>query len=168
MPPRIARGRPPAPPLLGPFAQYSPYAWLLPEELWNKPKRTFAYSVEFVTPNQLVATGTRTRGQGVDRDSMFACVAVAATVTNVDNTTFIDSPAILVQITTGTSTNWFEPAAHFLNVFGRGAVGDGRINYLELPRLIDPGANISVTLENLDATARHVRLAFRGFRVYGM
>lgn len=159
------RGAPPAPPSA--FPQFSPYAWLLPPALWHREKRQYIYSVEFVTPNQLTASGTRTRTVGVDRDSYFAAVDVYAVVTNTDNTTFIDTPAIMVQMTdAGRSIGLQDKAVHFLNLFNRGSSGDGRGWNIELPRLFDPGSTISVTLENLEATARHVRLSFRGFRVY--
>jgi hypothetical protein len=131
-------------------------------------KRWFSYGVDFVTPNQLPASGTLTQAKGVDRDSAFIIMSLAGVVTNTDNTTYIDSPSILIQVTVGTALQLFDPPAHWLNVFGRGAVGDGRIQPLEWPREADPGATLTVTLQNLDATARHVRIIFRGIRVYGV
>lgn len=154
-------------PALGPFAQYSPYAWMLPQELWAKPKRLYYYTVEWVTPNQLAASSTATRTVNIDRDAHFAGIVWSAVVTNVDNTTFIDQPAILVEISDGGSgAQIMDKAVHFLNLFGRGAVGDGRFTTLVLPRLWNPGGTIAVTLQNLDATARHIRLTVHGFKVY--
>lgn len=160
-------GSSPAPPYLGPFAQYSPYAWMLPQHLWAREKRWFVYNIEFVTPSELVASASRTRTVGINRDSFFAVVSLACTVTNTDNTTFIDTPAILVSITdAGSGAVYMNTAVHFANLFSRGSTGDGKRNYIELPRLVDPGSTISCTMENQDATARHVRLAFNGFRIY--
>ena len=160
-------GSSPAPPYLGPFAQFSPYAWMLPPQLWNKEKRWFIYSIEWVTPNELTASGTITRTVGINRDSYFAIVSVACTVTNVDNTTFIDTPAILVSMQdAGAGALYQNVAVPFINLFSRGSSGDGKHNIVTLPRLVDPGSTVSVTLENQDVTARHVRLAFDGFRVY--
>lgn len=157
---------PPAPPLA--FPQFSPYAWLLPPALWGLEKQPYVYSVEFVTPNQLpVAPASRTQTVGVDRDSYFAAITCAAVVTNTDNVTFVDTPSIMVEIQdAGRSIGLQDKAVHFLNYFNRGSSGDGRGWHVELPRLFGPGATIAVTLENLEATARHVRISFRGFRVY--
>ena len=160
-------GSSPAPPYLGPFAQFSPYAWMLPQNLWAREKRWFIYNINFVTPNQLVASDTRTQTVGINRDSYFAVVSISATVTNTDNTTFIDTPAILVTFTdTGSGALFMNTPTHFANLFSRGSTGDGKRNYLELPRLVDPGSTIASTLENQDATARHVRIALSGFRIY--
>lgn len=155
------------PPFQGPFPQYSPYAWLLPPELQHRPKRNFTYVIEFVTPNQLPATSTRSRTFGVNRDSAFFAIAISAVVTNTDNTTFIDTPALLVLIKdSGAGVDFMDNPVHFLNLFGRGSSGDGRFNFLTLPRHIDPGGTVAAQIENLEATARHIRLAFHGIRVY--
>ena len=165
---RLPGAAPPLP-ILGPFAAYSPYAWMLPQDLWDKIKRWYTYTVEFVTPNQLIASGTRTQTVGIERDSHFAPITLVGVVTNVDNTTYIDPAGILVTIKdSGSGLDMMDRPVHWLNLFGRGSVGDGRIIPVELPRVIAPGSTISVTLTNLEVTARHVRISFRGFRIYGM
>lgn len=171
--PGSGRGAGPAPlPALGPFAQYSPYAWMLDPLLWHLPKRWFIYTVDFVDANGLAVAGaagaTRTRPLSVSNDAAFCPIYQSATVTNVDNTTFVDSPAILVNIVdTGATYQFMDAATTFLNVFGRGGVGDGRLQPVPLPPYLKPGTTVSYTLQNLDATARHVRLAVHGFKVVG-
>ena len=153
---------------MGPLSIYGPYAWLIPEEFWAKPKRDFTYSVEFVTPNQLAASASRTQTVGINRDSHFVAIRMVATVTNTDNTTFVDTPAILVNVKdSGSGFDLMDKPVPFISLFHRGSSGDGKERYLTLPRIFDPGSTISVTLENQDATARHVRIAFDGFRVWG-
>jgi hypothetical protein len=140
---------------------------MLPQNLWAREKRWFIYNIEFVTPNQLVASASRTRTVGINRDSYFAVVSIACTVTDTDNTTFVDTPAILVTLTdSGSGAVFMNTPVHFANLFSRGSTGDGKRNYVELPRLIDPGSTLACTLDNQDATARHVRIALNGFRIY--
>ena len=163
---------PPPLPALGPFAQYSPYAWLLDPALWALPKRWFIYTVDFVDANNLAVAGaagaTRTRPMAISNDAGFVPVYGVATVTNTDNVTFVDSPAILVQINdTGATYQFMDAATAFLNVWGRGAVGDGRFSPVSLPPYLKPATTLTFTLQNLDATARHVRLAYHGFKVVG-
>lgn len=162
-------GQPDQAPFTGPFARFSPYAWLLPPELWGKLKRWFIYGIDHVTPNQMPASASVTNTVGINRDAHFCVVGMAATVTNVDNTTLVDAPSFtLTMKDSGSGSDLMDKAQHFLNIFNRGSAGDGKTHYLELPRLFDPGAVISMTLNNLDATARHVRVSFVGFKVFGL
>jgi hypothetical protein len=128
--------------------------------------------VDWVTPNQLPATGGTnvTRTFNVERDSTFACINISVQVTNTDNVTFVASPSILVSAReAGSGLELFSSPVPMLNLFNAagGAAADKNLNYLALPRIFSPAATVSITLENLDATARHIRMSWIGFRVYG-
>lgn len=157
----------PRAPALYPLQAFGPYAWLLPEEMWPKTKRFFIYEIDFVTPNQLPASGRATQSVGINRDSYFVAVSIAAYVTNTDNTTVVDQPNILVTIRDAASGfDLMDRPVPFANLFNRGGAGDGKQRFLDLPRIFDPGSTVSATLENFDATARHVRISLIGFRVW--
>jgi hypothetical protein len=52
---------------------------------------------------------------------------------------------------------------HIDNWFGTAA----QPAYWDSPKILSPNETLTVILQNLSATARHVRLAFRGFKVFG-
>lgn len=169
----VARGEA-IPPVLGPFARYSPYAWMLPQELWGRPKQEAMYTIEFITPVQLVAAGgapnPRTLTVGIERGAAFAVIEMMATVYNVDNTTLVPLPSIMVQVRdVGSKLDFFDVPVHFLSCFNVGQGGGNSGGYTRqfaLPKIVDPGGTIAVQLENFDAVARHVRVTFHGFRVW--
>ncbi len=166
--------RPMQPGMPGPpmqvFSAYGPYAWLLPEELWVKPKRFYVYTTSFVGVGaDIPANGSRTRTIAINRDSVFALISVSGTVTDTTDATTVDAPALLVQVVdAGSGLELTQEPVHWLDFFGRASAGDAHYRYLELPRLVDPGSTIRITISNLTATARHARIAFHGFRIYGV
>lgn len=156
-------------PFMNPVAQYSPYAWMLPPELWPKLKRFYIYQLDFLTAagKQLPASGTAENTRGIDRDSYFACVQMAGRVTNSDDITVVNDPNILVELKIGGGqSDMMSSPVPYTSLFGNGGQAENKHHTLALPRVFDPGTTIAGKLQNLDAVIRHVRLSFIGFRVY--
>jgi len=55
---------------------------------------------------------------------------------------------------------------HLHNVFGRGTVDGMGYKPLPYPRFVSGGSTVSARLQNLEATARRIWLAFLGVQIF--
>lgn len=132
----------------------------LPAGLRERARDFFAYTIDFIP---LAATTTTTQDVNIQSDSDFVIGAAVATVTDTANTTRLAFVPQLVQLFSAASgRNLFSGATHFENIFGTAQ----EPAIWPIPKLLAAGSTFSAQLQNLEATARNVRLAFLGFKIF--
>jgi hypothetical protein len=133
---------------------------LLPRSVRGKAKRSFTYGVDFLP---LPATSTLQLPITVQNDSDFYIIDAVAVVTDVLNTTRLTFVPQLVQLFDSSSgRTLFNTPAHFHSVFGTVELP----GWFSMPTLLVRSSTLTVQLQNLEATARNVRVDFRGFKVF--
>lgn len=139
----------------------NPFLGLLPRAMWAKAKDFFAYVVEFLP---LGAGATATLPVQIQADSDFLLVEAVAVTTLADNATFVANVPTLVQINdSGSGRNLFSSPVHYNNLFGTAQLP----GIVPFPKVLRASATLSTTLTGLDATARNIRIAYTGFKVFG-
>jgi len=133
---------------------------MLPPMMRDTIKQYYAYTADFLP---LQASLPATVPFTVEASTDFVVVALTAIVTDVANTTFLGNVPETVQIVdASTGMAWFNGinGTHFNNVFG-----DAQQPYfMPLPYYLRANSTVNVTLTNLEAVARNVRVAFHGFK----
>lgn len=146
-------------PLLNPF-------WgMLPRRLWASTKDFFVYTANFITADgtQLPLSGSRDVQTQIQNDSHFIIMAGVRTVFNTDDTTAIANPPITVQIQdSGSGRSLLSSFTQIENLFGTAQLPA----YWPYPKIIKRSSTLTTQLVNLAATARHVRIAYLGFKVW--
>lgn len=138
----------------------APFLGWLPRKLWRRAKDFFVYSAEFIP---LALSATATFETAIQADSDFLCVAVSRLVTAVDNTTFIANvPQLVTIFDAGSGRNLMDRAIHIDNIMGTGQLP----SYWPMPKIFRANSTITTTVQNLEATARNVRIAYLGFKVF--
>lgn len=135
----------------------------LPPHLADKEKLPFGYTLNFTGANVLAASGTVQLAVNVSSDADFVLMGQSGVVTSTDNATRLAYVPETVQINYGGSgRNFFDNATMFNNAFG-----DAELPFLwPAPIHLKGGGSLLVTLTNLEATARNVRLLFFGWKVF--
>jgi len=132
----------------------------LPPLMRDTIKQYYAYTAEFLP---LTASLTATVPFTVEASTDFIVTHLTGIVTDVGNTTFLSSVPQTVQIVdASTGMAWFNGinGTHFNNVFG-----DAQLpGFMALPYYLRANSTVNVTLVNLEAVNRNVRLAFHGFK----
>lgn len=135
----------------------------------------FTYTTSFVTPNQLAASGTSTQSFLVQNDSAFVICKTTFTIADVNN----DAVANLQPFGSGGASLIVAVLASITDSGSGRALSDSGVpidswfgtaqfpRIWPIPKIVDPASNVSTTLQNLDATAYHVRLAYHGYKVFG-
>jgi hypothetical protein len=142
------------------MAPPSPWMQILPRELWRKRKDGFVFHLDF-TP--LAASGTSTLPVNISADADFVIIYGTRIVTDVANTAFVANVPELVSITdTGAGRGLSSSAIHVDEWFGTAQLPA----YWAYPKFLRANSSLSVTLQNLEAVARNVRLSFHGFKVF--
>jgi hypothetical protein len=142
------------------------------KNFWLDP---FIFSTNFVTPNQLAASATATLNFIVQNDSAFAICKSSYIITTTANAFSAELQPFGTGLTTGGV-----PILATLTDSGSGRslsdnpvaidswFGTGMRPYLwPIPKILDPNSTFSTTLQNLVATAWHVRLAYHGYKIFG-
>lgn len=136
------------------------YRELLSGKVRGRATDFFAYSAQFIP---LGAGATASSNIVVQNDSDF--LIVAGTLASRDTGTGAiqtDTP-FLVQLTdSGSGRNLFDAAQDAANIFGTAQ----RPAWWTLPKFIKGGSTLVVSLQNLVATARNVRVSFWGVKVF--
>lgn len=133
---------------------------MLPPLMRDTIKQYFAYTVDFLP---LVLSAAATQPFTVDAQNDFICTHLTGIVTDVANTTLLQFVPETVQIVdASTGQAWFSGinGTHFNNVFGD-AQNPG---FLALPYYLRANSTANISLVNLEAVARNVRLVFHGFK----
>lgn len=139
---------------------------------WLDP---FTYTVNFVTPNQLAASTTATLQFLTQNDSAFAICKTTFTALSTANAAIANLQpygsggassvvGILAAMSdSGAGRSLMDNPVPIDAMFGTGMFP----RIWPIPKILDPASNFSVTLQNLDATAYHVRLGFHGYKIFG-
>ena len=142
----------------GPFTDT--YRELLAQKIRGRAVDFFVYSQQLVP---LGASAMATAEIQIQNDSDF--IIVAGTLASRDTGTGAiqtDTP-FLVQITNGGSgRNLFDRAQDAANIFGTAQ----RPAWWSVPKFLQGGSTLQVSFQNIIATARNVRFAFWGLKIF--
>jgi hypothetical protein len=120
----------------------------------------FAYGTDF---EPLAASATTTRSIQINSDSAFMVLSATMVETDTANTTFLANRPLLVSLSTGgAALNLSNTPIHADNWFGTAE----EPKYWDVPKVLLPNTTFNVQLQNLEATARNVRVAFHGFKLF--
>lgn len=138
----------------------APFLGWLPRKLWRRAKDFFVYSAEFLP---LPASETATFETAIQADSDFLAVAVTRVVTDVANLVFsVDVPELVTIFDAGSGRNLMDRAIHIDNLMGTARLP----SYWPMPKIFRANSTITTTVQNLEAVARNVRIAYLGFKVF--
>jgi len=139
---------------------------------WLDP---FTYTINFVTPNQLAASATSTLQFLVQNDSAFAICKTTLTALSTANAAIANlqpygsggvSSVVGVLVTladAGSGRALMDSAVPIDSLFGTGMFP----RIWPIPKILDPNSQFTAQLQNLDATAYHIRLGFHGYKIFG-
>lgn len=143
----------------------NPFLYTLPEELWDKQKDFFGYTATFTGANVLPASASATVSTSIQSDSAFIIVGASLLASDITDAAALGYVPQTVQISDQASgRTFFDAPTAVMNVFGSGA----QPAYWAMPKLVMPASTISTTLNNLEATARNVRITYWGFKVFNV
>jgi hypothetical protein len=136
------------------------YPFWFPEEAKNLAMDYFVYGVDF---EPLVASTTTTRAIQINSDSAFMILSAVLVETDTGNTTFLANRPLLATLQTGgAALSLSNTPIHADNWFGTAQ----EPKYWDVPKTLLPNTTFNVTLQNLEATSRNVRVAFHGFKLF--
>lgn len=146
----------PALPLLNPFL-----GWL-PAKYWRRAKTAYVYEAPtIVTVSGAAASVNLT----FDSDSDFLCIYQTRVLMAADLVTPVPTAHFTVNIVdSSTGRALSNQPIHLDNFFG--VIGNMKEGPLAYPRLINPATVWTITVTDLDATVRNLRLAFHGFKIF--
>ena len=141
----------------------NPLLGIIPGEIQNKPKQWFVYTPP-TTPQTIAASQQNFSFPiQIQNDSYFVLMALTGIVTLVDNVTVQDPAPLTLQVNdSGSGANWFFGPTQWSSLVGTGKE-PGVTNF---PRIINPAATLTVSVNNLVATAFQFGLQFCGFKIY--
>ena len=140
----------------------NPFLGLLPEEMWDKQKDYFVYIAEFLP--LLASANAQVTQISIQSDSHFLVELITGVVTDTTNATFLANVPELVTLSdSGSGRQFMSGPVHWNNLLGTAQLP----GVLPFPKIVNAGSTINVTLTNLEATARNVRIALIGFKVFG-
>lgn len=120
----------------------------------------FVYGTDF-TPLALSATASN--NIAISGDADFCILSAVLVETDTGNTTFLAASPILFMLTdTGSGRDLANTPVHADNWFGTAQ----EPKYWDVPKIIRRNSTFRVTAQNLEATARNVRVAFHGFKIF--
>lgn len=140
----------------------NPFFGLLPQELWNKAKDFFIYSVEWT---ELAASETETQDIAIESDSDFLIVAAncVAYASDAPETAVPQKPFLVTIFDNGSGRRLMNRATHLDNFIGTGQLP----GYWPFPKLVPRASTVSTTLANLDTqNAYVVKLSYLGFKIF--
>jgi hypothetical protein len=171
MPPSTRGNIPPS----MPWPSITAYMALLPEPLLSAPKDFFIYTVPFGIGGLGASLGA-------------SAVAAQASVQLQDDSAFLIVSGSRAYLTTADAAIAGDQALALISVtdsgsgrllVGAGAQTGGSQCYIEswfgtgknpaywpYPKIVKPNATLTVSLTNLEATARHYEIAFIGFKIF--
>ena len=120
----------------------------------------FIYGSDFLP---LPLSASLTQNINIDGGSAFYICETQLVETDVLDTTFLaQRPLLCSVLDTGSGRILSNIAIHVDNWWGTAQ----RPFKWPVPKLVAPNSTLQVTLQNLEATARNVRTAFAGFKIF--
>ena len=148
----------PAQPWNGPIAPPWGVLSLLPPQFADWYKNYYAYATSFIP---LALSASATNNIAIQNDAYFILLAATMVETDTGNTTLLTYRPLTVQIfDSSASSNLFTQPVMADEFFGDAQ----QPGFLAYPYIFQPGGNIAVTLVNLEAVNRNVRLTLHGFK----
>lgn len=136
------------------------YPFWFPPEARHLALDYFVYGTDF---DELGASATTTRAIQINSDSAFLILSATMVETDTADTIFLANRPILVTLQTGgAALSLSNTPIHADNWFGTAE----EPKYWDMPKILLPNTTFNVTLQNLEATARVVRVAFHGFKLF--
>lgn len=156
----------------------------------------FVFTIDFVTPDQLAASATLAKSFNVQADSAFAICSTTftfMTTSDVAVQTITSSgtgadaghpiqfypsvhgqpfgsgdgiaaiPILCLQTDSGSARALMNNPVPLDSLYGSGQFP----SIWSVPKILNPNANFQVQLQNLSATAYHIRLAHKGYKIFG-
>jgi hypothetical protein len=140
------------------------YPWWYPDKAKGKAIDYFVYGTDFLPLGAAgAATATIQNNINISGDSAFVVLSAVIVETDTANTTFLAMQPILFDLLDqGSGRKLSNIPQHSDNWFGTAQLP----KYWDIPKIIAPNSTFSVTATNLEATARNVRVAFHGFKIF--
>lgn len=136
------------------------YPFWFPEGARNLAMDYFVYGTDFAP---IAASATETRNIAINSDSAFLVLSATMVETDTGNTTFFPNRPLLAQLSTGgAQLNLASTPIHADNWFGTAE----EPKYWDVPKTLLPNTTLVVQLQNLEAVARNIRVAFHGFKIF--
>ena len=120
----------------------------------------FVYATDFLP---LGASATTRNNIAINGDADFFILSAVLVETYENNTTFMpNSPILFTLVDQGSGRELSNQAIHADNWFGTAQ----EPKYWDVPKVLRRNSVFAVQAQNLEATARNVRVAFHGFKVF--
>ena len=148
------------------LATMDPVVSFLPVRYHKYQRDYFCYSVEYNT--LAVSANNQADAFTVQNDSDFLVLSIShLATTDATGATELDYTPFLIRISDNASgAQWFDGLQHICNVSGRMAdTGWGPFK-LPYPRFVEGGAQVTVELSNMEATARRVWISLHGVKIF--
>jgi len=137
------------------------YPWWYPKEARGLQIDYFVIGTDF-TP--LAASATTGNPVQITGESAFCALSGVLVETDTANTTFLAQRPLLADIRdSGSNRLLSNTPIHVDNWYGTAELP----KYWDVPKIFAPAGTVVFTLQNLEATARNVRLALHGFKIFG-
>jgi hypothetical protein len=148
-------------PIIAQQAPVSGLLALLPPRVRDDVRSFYIYNADFVGATVLAASATRTTNVTIQADADFIVMFAMAIVTDVTDLAFVTSvPQLVMLKDTASGSFLMQSPTHFNLVYGD-AQNPGIFSQ---PYYLRASSTLQVQHQNLEATARNVRIAFAGFR----
>ncbi len=136
------------------------YPFWFPIKARNNALDFFTYGTDF---DPLGVSATTTRAIQINSDSAFLILSATMVETDTTNAIFLANRPLLVSLATGgAALSLSNQPIHADNWFGTAE----EPKYWDVPKVLLPNTTFNVTIQNLEAVARNVRVAFHGFKIY--
>lgn len=136
------------------------YPWWFPDGAKGKAIDYFVYATDF-TP--LALSATVQNNITISGDAAFVILSAVLLESDTANTTFLAIPPLKVKLTdTGAGRLLSNIAINAPNWFGTAQ----EPKYWDIPKIIAPNSTLAVEVQNLEATARNIEVAFHGFKIF--
>lgn len=136
------------------------YPWWYPDAAKGLQIDYFVYGTDFVA---LGGNATLANQIAIGGDAAFLILSAVLVETDTGNTSFLAQSPLLFQLTDGGSGRSLSNVPiHANNWFGTAQ----EPKYWDVPKILAPNTAFSVQVANLEATARTVRVAFHGFKIF--
>ncbi len=137
------------------------YPFWFPKGARNLAIDYFVYGTDFVP---LGASADVTNNINIQGDSAFCILSAVLVETDTTNLIFLAQAPVQAALSdTGSGRQLSNQLIHCSNWFGTAQ----EPKYWDVPKILAPNATFSVRLVNLEATARNLRVAFHGFKIFG-
>lgn len=136
------------------------FPWWYPKAARGLQIDYFVYGTDFLP---LLAGATTANPINISGESAFCCVSMALVETNEVDTTFLLNRPLLASIRdSGSDRLLSNTPIHVDNWFGTAELP----SFLDVPKIFAPAGTMVIQLQNLEAVARNVRIALRGFKIF--